>query len=62
MGAIEIFWISGKDNLTNILTKNLSGPVFQEQLKFLMCDYVPITLSKNHGPNYARERNKTNLI
>ena len=28
MGAVEIYWMSGKDNPADILTENLSGPLF----------------------------------
>ena len=58
MGAVEIYWMSGKDNPADILTKNLSGPVFHKHLKFLMYDIDPIGSTKEHDPNYVRERDK----
>lgn len=60
MGAVEIYWMSGKDNPADILTKNLSGPVFHKHAEFLMCDTEPIAPSENHDPNYVRERDKPN--
>ena len=52
--------MSGKDNPADILTKNLSGPVFHKHLKFLMHDVEPITSPEGHDPNYVRERDKSN--
>ena len=60
MGAVEIYWMSGKDNPADILTKNLSGPVFHKHVNFLMYDIEPIICSENHDPNYVRERDKPN--
>ena len=58
MGAVEIYWISGKVNPADILTKNLSGPVFHKHVEFLMCNTEPIESLENHDPNYVRERDK----
>ena len=60
MGAVEIYWMSGKDNPADILTKNLSGPVFHKHLKSLMHNVEPITSPEGHDPKYVRERDKSN--
>ena len=60
MGAIEVFWIPGKDNPADILTKLLPGPCFHKHLEFLMYDYDPIESLEDHNPNYVRERDKKN--
>ena len=58
MGAVEIYWMSGKDNPADILTKNLSGPVFHKHLKFLMHVVEIIASPEGHDSNYVKEQNK----
>ena len=58
--AVEIYRKSGKDNPSDILTKNLSGPLFHKHLKFLMHYVDPIRSTEEHDPNYVRERDISN--
>ena len=56
MGAVEIHWMSEKDNASVILTNNLSAPIFHKYQAILICDYEPITSKRDHDTNYIRKR------
>ena len=40
MGAVVIYWMTGKENLADISTKNLSGPVFHKHQKSWCMIYI----------------------
>ena len=55
MGGVQKYWDSGKDNITDILTKTSSDPIFHKYIEFLMCNHESIKSSEGHNPSYLKE-------